>query len=243
MAAISPSFSKNASLLVAPPQAKEIALVVPVKEWPQAKKRLSTVLNTQERTILAELMLTHVLEQVQILEPPLRRCVITSYLPAMKLARSMGVEVIGEIHQRSENDSLRRANIDLAKRGIKGVLRLPADLPLLQIKDLQVLLNPILGGAQVVLSPSADRTGTNALYRSPPNLFDSKFGEDSLRAHLQLAKGCGVKVVRVERPGISMDIDEPADIARWLKEAPAPSACMAFLQKINIPQRLSQQGI
>jgi len=65
--------------------------------------------------------------------------------------------------------------------------------------------------------PSRDGRGTNAIIRTPPTLFPSRFGPDSLRLHSGEADKLGIKPVIVSNERIALDIDEPADLAEILQ--------------------------
>ena len=68
----------------------------------------------------------------------------------------------------------------------------------------------------MIVVPSSDGTGTNALVRTPPNCIESRFGPGSFRAHLDqaLSKGLSAEVLRL--PGLMFDIDTPEDVAELL---------------------------
>jgi 2-phospho-L-lactate guanylyltransferase (CobY/MobA/RfbA family) len=63
---------------------------------------------------------------------------------------------------------------------------------------------------------AADHTGggTNALCLRKPGLIAYAFGQDSLAQHRALAGQGGHRFKVVRRPGLSADLDEPADLAR-----------------------------
>ena len=83
----------------------------------------------------------------------------------------------------------------------------------------------------VILVPSSDGTGTNAILRSPPALFPSHFGPNSFVRHLAEAEVCGVRAQVFRNARLELDIDEWDDLqklaplvrpdsetARWLME-------------------------
>ena len=70
---------------------------------------------------------------------------------------------------------------------MRGFCRRPVDLPLFTAADLSSVFAAVAAGNQVVLVPSRDGSGTNALYRSPPTLFPSRFGPGSRELHVHEA--------------------------------------------------------
>jgi len=72
----------------------------------------------------------------------------------------------------------------------------------------------------VIIVPSADGTGTNALVRTPPDAIESRFGKDSFRAHLEQARVRGIAAEVMRPPDIVFDVDTPEDVAALLSRAP-----------------------
>jgi len=191
------------------------AILIPVKDLSNAKTRLSTVFTQIERTELALIMLEQVLKLVQKADSKWVKVMVTNYRPAESLANKYGLSVLKEGSQISESKSVDWASDILGKEGIKGCLRLPLDLPLLS-EDALFQLMKACDSAEVVLSPSLDGTGTNALFRSPTTLFPSQFGPNSLALHKELAEKSGAKIEISDLPEISLDIDSPEDVKEFL---------------------------
>ena len=215
----------------------QLALLIPVKDFSHAKQRLAPLLSVAEREELGRLMLDGVVAAVVALPSEVRKVIVTSYQPAKALGAAQGFEVLSEKKQISESDSVDYACAELEKDGVGGVLRVPLDLPLIQTSDLERILELSQGDSATVLAPSFDGTGTNALYRSPPTLFPSQFGPDSLALHQQLAEehGCIVEWL----PSLALDIDSPADIA-VLMRTESDSPVKAYLERIAVLTRLEE---
>jgi 2-phospho-L-lactate guanylyltransferase len=98
--------------------------------------------------------------------------------------------------------------------GASTVLLVPIDVPTVTSADFTRLAASARPGLIVV--PSSDGTGTNALVRTPPNCIQSRFGPGSFRAHLDqaLSKGLPTDVLRL--PGLMFDIDTPEDVAEFI---------------------------
>ncbi len=226
-----------------------LAVLVPVKEPGQAKSRLSPLLSSAEREQLTWLLLEGVLQVVAALGPvaggPLRKVLVTGSADAARLGRQHGLEVLDEAAPVSESRSVDQASAALERDGVTGVLRVPLDLPLLRVEHLLAVLAAATDGPRAprraVLVPSRDGTGTNALFRSPPTLFPSRFGPGSLALHRREAltrlPPDQVRVLSI--PALALDVDEPADLAALLSDGvPCPAA--DFLRSSGIAGRLER---
>ena len=192
-------------------------VVIPVKELSRAKERLSTLLEPQERMRLAAAMLGDVLRAVSESTAADRSFVVTLDAEAMRIARSYGIEVLKEDSQTSESASIDWASRRCAALGADAVLRIPGDVPLVTARDIDDLLRSPLKPPGVVLVPSLDGLGTNAVLKSPPTALPSRFGHDSLRRHLEDARtlnlSCEVRAVA----NLALDIDDTADLKELLR--------------------------
>jgi 2-phospho-L-lactate guanylyltransferase len=188
------------------------ALLVPIKDSARAKTRLAEVLSADERHRLVWAMFEDVTRAVLDAAAPDRVFIVTSFNPAIERARALGLGVIIEESQISESDSVDRASRALAEEGYSTVMRLPADLPLVRGRDIDELLSIELRAPAALLVPSREGTGTNAIIRTPPALFPSRFGPNSLALHKEEAARAGIHCQIVRNARIALDIDEPADI-------------------------------
>ena len=214
------------------------AVIVPVKDFGQAKSRLSALLAPAERQALAELLLTGVLEAVSRLPQHIEKRVVTNFAPAIELAKSRGIAAMVESRQVSESRSVDWASALLENAGFGAVLRVPLDLPLLDTQDLESLLEAPEKGLHGVLVPSLYGTGTNAVYRSPPTLFPSRFGPGSLVAHEASLVALGVPYLVQWRDSLALDLDDPADVA-VLQRSGRDCAAREYLRRIGADQRLA----
>jgi 2-phospho-L-lactate guanylyltransferase len=170
---------------------------------------------------------------------PDRVVLVTNFQPAIARARSLGWDVLIEENQNSESASVDWASGVLTERGFDTVMRLPADLPLVQAGDIDELLSIELGCPGAILVPSREGTGTNAIIRTPPNLFPSRFGPHSLELHREEGARVGVECVVATNARIAIDIDEPADLELLLEEA---AGTRAFAAVKEMAVRTRPQG-
>lgn len=207
------------------------ALLLPVKDLRNAKKRLAGVLTPEERFGLARAMLTDTIQAIQGARQAEKVFVITNYQPVLDIAEQNNWKVLGEDRQISESHAVDFASRVCEERGVTGLLRVPLDLPLAQASDIDELLTTECRMPGLVIVPSRDGTGTNAILRTPPALFPSHFGEGSLAKHLAEAEQAGAQIFIRRNPRLEMDVDDESDLrallehdlsatstGRWLRE-------------------------
>ena len=68
----------------------------------------------------------------------------------------------------------------------------------------------------LVIVPSRDGTGTNAMLRIPPTLFPSHFGNGSFAKHLAEAENSHGQVIVRRNVRLEMDVDDEADLRALL---------------------------
>ena len=193
------------------------ALLLPVKDLKNAKKRLADALTPEERFGLAQAMLADTLRTIQRVRNAEKVFVITNYQPAMDIAEENGWNILREDRQISESHAVDFASRICEERGITGLLRVPLDVPLVQASDIDELLAMECGAPGLIIVPSRDGTGTNAILRTPPALFPSHFGEGSLAKHLSEAKRARAKVFIRRNPRLEMDVDDESDLRALLE--------------------------
>ena len=193
------------------------ALLIPVKDPANAKTRLADLLTAGERRRLAWAMFEDVSRAAAGARSSDRVVLVSSFAPAIDRARDLGWEVLNEASQISESASVDWASRALAERGFDVVMRLPADLPLVRAEDIDALLSFQLKAPAALLVPSREGTGTNAIIRTPPALFPSRFGPNSLALHKEEASRVGVDCVVVNNDRIALDVDEPADVELFME--------------------------
>jgi 2-phospho-L-lactate/phosphoenolpyruvate guanylyltransferase len=192
-------------------------ILLPVKDLTFAKQRLAEVMSQTARTRLALAMMEYTFSVVSRVKSVDGIAVVTSYATAIELAEQHGFEVIRESAQISESASVDLGSGELESRGATAVLRLPIDLPFLSAEDIEEVFSRDRAQRGVVIVPSRDGTGTNAILRRPPTLFPSHFGMGSLAKHLAEAEAAGAAVELIRSERIGLDVDEPDDITEVLR--------------------------
>jgi 2-phospho-L-lactate guanylyltransferase len=193
------------------------ALLLPVKDLHNAKKRLMGMLSPDERFALAGAMLTDTIRAVRGVRCAEKIFVVTNYEPAIQLAEENRWEILREEQQISESHSVDAASKTCEQRGVTALLRLPVDLPLLQSSDIEELLIADCRAPGLLIVPSRDGTGTNAMLRTPPTLFPSHFGNGSFAKHLAEADRARAPVLIRRNARLQMDVDDESDLRALLE--------------------------
>lgn len=195
-----------------------IFAVLPVKAPVNAKQRLSALLTPRQRERLARLMYEDVLAKLCTARGFDRVAVITSDSLAAAHARRSGALVFEEAEQRGHSHSADDAARRALALGARTVLLAPIDVPLVTVAEIEELAAAARHG--VVIVPSSDGTGTNALLRTPPDAIDSRFGPGSFALHLEQARLRGVHAEVARPAGLTFDLDTPEDAVELLRRAP-----------------------
>jgi len=153
---------------------------------------------------------------------------------ALDLARRRDWRAISEREQISESASVDAASRLCAAEGVQALLRLPIDIPLVTPGDIEALFAALEPAPSVVIVPSHDGTGTNALLRSPPDLFPSRFGPDSFALHLNEAERMSARIRIIRNERIALDVDEPKDLRAAADRVLSRSATARVMQQLRL---------
>ena len=199
-------------------------VIVPVKRTAAAKLRSSPALNPRQRAELSRLMFADVLQALEAgrsvrgvtvvsSDAGLRRYAGHEKTEFCLLPRDCGyAEDAMTALRRLENQQRH-----LEDKQAREILILPADIPQLQVADLQRLASLHRGG--VTVCPAAGDGGTNALLFTAPLPLPLLFGPRSFAKYRAAAAQCNIPLTIARLPAIQHDIDREADL-RWLSRRP-----------------------
>jgi 2-phospho-L-lactate guanylyltransferase len=186
--------------------------IVPVKPLRRGKSRLAGTLSEDERTELNRSLLQNTLKTFADLKEVEEVLVISRDPQALAIARQHGARTVREDGQPELNTALKRATVIAQVYATRGVLILPADLPLVTREDVITLIERAGEPPAVVIAPDRHGTGTNALLISPAGLIEYDFGENSFQRHCQRAREAGARLEVVNLPTLGLDLDLPEDL-------------------------------
>ncbi len=184
--------------------------IVPQKALVEAKSRLGDVLDVEARAALSLALLETVCAGLRA-DPRVEHVVVMTPDPKVRaFAAACGLRSTPDPCA-GLNEALVEAFRSLPAHS-HAILVISADLPLLQPSDVAALCSA--GEThRVVLAPSRDAAGTNALLLPPAAAVRPAFGPASLAVHRSRARALGLQVTEVNRPGLAFDLDTPMDLA------------------------------
>jgi 2-phospho-L-lactate guanylyltransferase len=197
-----------------------------------AKSRLSPVLDPDQRRALALAMLADVLGVCASARLDGVIAVVDDALAA-RTASATGAVAL-EDEGADMNAAVALGLRQAAQRGASTAIVLPGDIPLISRDDV-CALQRAAGDAPraVVIAPSRDGQGTNALLLRPLEAIGPAFGPPSVERHVRLGLSASAEVHLVPDLGLSMDVDTPIDLAQ-LADLPVGPHTADFLANPRI---------
>lgn len=211
-------------------------VVVPVKPFALAKRRLGAVLADAERADLARIML-HDLLTVLAQSRRVSGVLLVSREPGVvAFAERFGAAQLQEAVPGLSN-AVDQGAAHLAARGETAMLMIPSDVPLATTAEIDALIAEHFGAPCVSIVSDLEGVGTNAIAVSPPDLMPFRFGKQSYFVHRAAAEALGARVRTPRVSGLALDIDTPEDLRRLLTYE-METETLAFLCDHNVASRI-----
>ncbi|HEX7230572.1 MAG TPA: 2-phospho-L-lactate guanylyltransferase [Candidatus Binatia bacterium] len=213
----------------------QIAALIPVKGFSNAKQRLGGLLSRAGREVLAEAMFRDVLREVLSARGLSATFVVTGDKDVAAIASAAGAEVIRESSEQGETSAVDFARARLKDDGWEAVLIVPGDMPLVRAVDIELVLAQVPADAVApfaLLVPSHDRLGTNGLLLAPPDVIQLRFGYDSFSFHMNQLTMHRLPARFCENERFALDIDEPKDLERFLSYAIEDGETIKALRRV-----------
>jgi 2-phospho-L-lactate guanylyltransferase len=215
------------------------AAVLPVKRPADSLTRLAGLLSLGEREELATGLFRRALGVLGAI-PKLDELIVVSMDRAvLDTASNNGARVLEEADQLSHSHSVERGVVMALGLGAQTVLSAAIDVPLATSAEYEELLDTAshMSPRSLIIVPSLDGTGTNALVRTPPDVIVSGFGPGSFERHINAGRGAGAEV-RATRPlGLVLDLDTPKDLLAIEERAEDTNDVLDFLSGIGALDR------
>ena len=187
------------------------AVLIPVKAFDHAKRRLGVTLSDPERIALVRSMASNVVAACT----PLPVAVVCDDDEVAAWATGLGATVMWEPGQ-GLNLAVRSGVDRLAAAGVAWVTVAHGDLP--RASGLGTLA-PFDG---VTLIPDRHDDGTNVLRLPAGSDFRFAYGPGSFRAHRAEAVRLGLPVRVLRVPTLAYDVDWPADVDELMRTTASP---------------------
>ena len=142
----------------------------------------------------------------------------------LKLGRSFGaVEIFDD--ESGVNNAIHLADQYLSDKEFDCSIIFPQDIPIMKSTDIDNLLGFVKSESSVIIVPSRQFNGTNALVRCPANIMDTRYDMGSYTFQIDAAstKTKNISIALIRR--IMLDIDDEFDLAFMLKQNDKPDFC------------------
>jgi 2-phospho-L-lactate guanylyltransferase len=143
---------------------------------------------------------------------------VTTDPHALALATKEGFTVVYEGSGRGETGAVELAVKVCREQGATALAVIPGDIPLLTAADIDCVMQQGMQ-VDVVIVPSWDSRGTNAVFLRPPDALQLRFGSWSFFPHVKQAKHKGLSYKVIRLPRVALDVDTPEDLVRLVPQA------------------------
>lgn len=183
-------------------------ILIPCKGFARGKSRLSPALTPAQRRRLCRAFLLRTLEEA--LATGARVAVVTENDEVAALARHHGALAIPDPEQ-GLNAALEHGNARLGTA--TPLIVIPTDLPGLTAEG--IVRHRAESGVVIVADHRGEGTNLLAVGTEARSNFAFAFGPGSCDLHRRESERLGLPVLVRRDPVLSIDIDTPADLARW----------------------------
>ena len=206
--------------------------IVPVKRFENAKTRLSSMLDTEDRIRLSSLMLEDTLQILSVATPLTQVIIVSADKRADEIATKHGAKFLPEEKEKGVNSAVALADgYCIEKEAADATIVIPHDLPLLD----SIVISKACELAEkestcIVICPSVRYDGTNMLLRKPPSVIGTFYETDSYNMHVRTAIKLGIPVKPLLSKSLMYDIDTPEDALHLIKEENVAAKSLEFIK-------------
>ena len=206
--------------------------IVPVKRFENAKTRLSSMLDTEDRIRLSSLMLEDTLQILSVAPALMQVIIVSADKRADEIATKHGAKFLPEEKEKGVNSAVALADgYCIEKEAADATIVIPHDLPLLDT----IVISKACELAEkestcIVICPSVRYDGTNMLLRKPPSVIGTFYETDSYNMHVRTAIKLGIPVKPLLSKSLMYDIDTPEDALQLIKEENVAAKSLEFIK-------------
>jgi 2-phospho-L-lactate guanylyltransferase len=193
--------------------------IVPVKSFENAKTRLSSILDTDDRIRFSLLMLEDTLQVLSVVHLLTQVIIVSADMRVEEIAVKYGAKFLLEEKETGVNSAVALADSYCMKEAADATMVIPHDLPLLDSTDISKACEMAEKESTcIVICPSLRYDGTNMLLRKPPSIIATFYDADSYNMHVKAAIRLGIPVKHLFSKSLMHDIDTPEDALELIKE-------------------------
>jgi 2-phospho-L-lactate/phosphoenolpyruvate guanylyltransferase len=205
--------------------------IVPIKRFENAKTRLSSILDTDDRIRLSLLMLEDTLQILSAVHSLSQLITVSADKRVGEIAVKYGANFLLEEKERGVNSAVALADSYCMKKAADATMVIPHDLPLLDSTDISKACELAENESTcIVICPSLRYDGTNMLLRKPPSVIATFYDADSYNMHVKAAIRLGIPVKLLLSKGLMHDIDTPEDALEIMKEETVTARSLEFIK-------------
>ena len=196
--------------------------IIPVKTFSNAKTRLN--LPQQQREVVCKLMFEEVIKTISKCKLIDKIIIVSKDESVLKLGKTFGAEQIFD-NESGVNHAIFLADEYIFDNEYDCSIIFPQDIPVMKSIDIYNLLSFLKPDNSVIVVPSRQFNGTNALVRHPAKIMKPQYDMGSYRYQLDAARTetKNISVALIRR--IMLDIDDKTDLELMLKQNEKPDFC------------------
>jgi len=193
-----------------------------VKSFSKAKTRLNLPQIQKEDLCLK--MFDEVLRTISSCKSIDKILVVSNDEQAIKLSKQYNTMQIFD-NETGVNDAMDLANQYLIDKKYDCSIMFPQDIPVMKSSDIDNIFNFFKSETGVLIVPSRQFNGTNALLQSPVAIINTQYDRGSYMHQLDAAKTVtkNTSIALIRR--IMLDIDDLSDLSLMLNQNEKPDFC------------------
>ena len=198
------------------------SVIIPVKTFSKAKTRLNIQQTCKEE--ICSIMLQEVLKTISNCNLVSKIVIVSKDETALKIGRPFNaIEIFDD--ESGVNNAINLADEYLSDKNFDCSVIFPQDIPIMTSSDIDALLGFIRSINSVIIVPSRQFNGTNALVRYPVGLMQTRYDMGSYTHQIDAArtKTNNISIALIRR--MMLNIDDESDLAFMLKQNNKPDFC------------------
>lgn len=185
--------------------------IIPVKPLLQSKTRLARLLTPAQRAALTAHLLANTIQLLQQIPAIDEILVISRDDAVFTIAQAHHSRILAEKPPYQLKTAVTQAARYATLQGANSLLIIPADLPFLQVSDIQAVINLPQSPQTCIICPDENKSGTNVLLLPATPGYQFQYGVNSYQKHYLEAQRLNLPTHTLALPGIAFDLDTEAD--------------------------------